>query len=130
MIIPKSSSIIVILLLGLFFVYNSLLSYVGPNEFGVIQNKLGGGIQKDIKNTGLHIVIPVMEDIFLFPKDLMVFDMAKRHTVKRVKGRVFLGGAAHIQTSDGFYVDVDVSVFFRIKDAYKVVSTYGTAIRN
>ena len=33
--------------------------------------------------------------------------------------------AAHIQTSDGFFVDVDVSMLYHIKDPYLVFTTIG-----
>jgi regulator of protease activity HflC (stomatin/prohibitin superfamily) len=33
--------------------------------------------------------------------------------------------AVHIQTSDGFFVDVDVSILYRIVDPYKVFTTIG-----
>ncbi|OGX11834.1 MAG: hypothetical protein A2Y42_03730, partial [Omnitrophica WOR_2 bacterium GWB2_45_9] len=33
--------------------------------------------------------------------------------------------AAHIQTSDGFFVDVDVSVLYHINDPYEVITTVG-----
>ncbi|RPI74455.1 MAG: SPFH domain-containing protein, partial [Desulfobacteraceae bacterium] len=33
--------------------------------------------------------------------------------------------AAHIQTSDGFFVDVDVSILYRIEDPYKVFTMIG-----
>ena len=33
--------------------------------------------------------------------------------------------AAHIQTSDGFFVDVDVSILYHIADPYKVITTIG-----
>jgi len=33
--------------------------------------------------------------------------------------------AAHIQTSDGFFVDVDVSIVYRIVDPYKVFTSIG-----
>ncbi|HOE67963.1 MAG TPA: SPFH domain-containing protein, partial [Candidatus Hydrogenedentes bacterium] len=75
---------------------------------------------------GYAFVIPFgMEKMHLFPRNMLVLELSAyakedfkspTHTYDR---------AAKIQTSDGFYVDVDVTILYRISDAYKVITTLG-----
>src|SRR4029077_6282277 len=62
--------------------------------------------------------------MYLFPKDLQVIYLAGAHeTGDPIEGR---GRPAHIQTSDGFFVDVDVSILYKIIDPYLVFTRLGT----
>ncbi len=105
---------------------SSFIVYVGPNQFGIKQVKIGAtrGIQKDVYDTGWHFVIPGMSTIHLFPKDIQVFDLTSSNSERGYYDN-YTGKAAHIQTSDGFFVDVDVSILYKIVDPYKVISTLG-----
>ena len=60
--------------------------------------------------------------LHVFPKDLQVFDLS---SVRTQSSSRFIDKSAHIQTSDGFYVDVELSIIFKIVDAYKVIQTIG-----
>lgn len=118
---------IVIALALVVMVYNSCLKYVEPNEFGIKQVKIGigknRGIQSSIYGTGLHFVIPVAEVMHYLPKDIQVLELTKYpKTASRYARQE---RAAHIQTSDGFFVDVDVSILYRISDPYKVFTIIG-----
>jgi regulator of protease activity HflC (stomatin/prohibitin superfamily) len=113
-----------ILLLAFFL--SSFLVYINPNEYGIKQVNIGlkTGIHPTVYQTGLHILMPFgMEVMHRFPKDLQVFELtnysesAAKHA-RRAK-------AAYIQTSDGFFVTVDVSILFHITDPYKVITTLG-----
>lgn len=113
------------IIVALLFLSN-LLVYIGPNEFGIKEVKLGvkRGIQQDVYGPGWALAVPGFSRFHLLPRDVQVFDMTKhpeetRDSVRRTER------AAHIQTSDGFYVDVDVSILYRIADPYKVVTTIG-----
>ncbi len=114
-----------IVLTGLFFMV--FMVYVKPYEYGVKQVNIGvrRGIQDRVYETGFHFVMPFgMEFMHRFPKSLLVYEMLvvespqSRWAARRDK-------AAHIQTSDGFWVDVDVSILYRIKDPVKVIRTIG-----
>ena len=98
--------------------------YVEPNEVAIKQVKIGlnRGIQKQVYTTGLHFMIPGMHMFHVFPKDLQVFELTSIQTSASSR---FIDKSAHIQTSDGFFVDVDVSVIFRIEDPLKVIETIG-----
>lgn len=105
---------------------NNTLVYISPYEFGIKQVKIGigQGIQKNIFEPGWHIAIPGFSLFHLLPSDIQIFDLTNRHEEQVVTPRR-VERAAHIQTSDGFYVDVDVSILYRIVDAYQVVTTLG-----
>ena len=120
---PLALLVAVLVILGL--VYNLLLAYVGPNEYGIKQVKIGinRGIQEKVYTAGLHLVLPGMEVMHKFPRDLQVFEMTNFPTVATRLHRY--ENAAHIQTSDGFFVDVDLSIVFRIVDPYLVFTTVG-----
>ena len=60
-------------------------------------------------DTGYHFVLPVIQDLHVYPKDIQVFDLTRNPSNSATR---FRDSSARIQTSDGFYVDADVSVFF------------------
>jgi len=106
-------------------VYNLLLVYVGPNEYGIKEVQIGvkRGILEKVYETGLHLRIRGMEVMHKFPKDIQIFEMSNYPTP--VTRQFRYAKAAHIQTSDGFFVDVDVSILYHIVDPYKVITTLG-----
>lgn len=106
--------------------YSSLLEYVEPNEFGIKVVKIGfnRGVQKKAYKTGLHLVLPFgMQQMHKLPRDLQVLELT--NTPKSASEYARRQSAAHIQTSDGFFVDVDVSIIYRIVDPYKVFTIIG-----
>jgi len=98
-----------ILFLGFIVVaYSSLLEYVEPNEFGIKVVKIGfhRGVQKKVYETGLHLVLPFgMQQMYKLPRDLQVLELTNYPESASEYARE--QAAAHIQTSDGFFVDVD-----------------------
>lgn len=115
------------IILGVVFLicYTNFLVYVGPNEFGIKEVKIGlnRGVQNKVYTTGLHLVLPYFWRMHRLPRDLQVLELTnyKKSASKYAR----LVRAAHIQTSDGFFVDVDVSIIYRIEDPYKVFTTIG-----
>ena len=106
------------------FSFNAFFIYVKPNEVAIKQVKVGldRGIQTKVYDTGWHFMIPGIHFFHVFPKDLQVFDLT---SIRNQASSRFIDNSAHIQTSDGFFVDVDVSVIFRINDPLKVIKTIG-----
>ncbi len=108
----------------------SCLTYVGPAEFGIKVVRvpvLGArGVHKEVYEPGFHVVLKLfdLETMYLFPKDLQVIDLtgAREEAAREAS----VGKAAHIQTSDGFFVDVDVSILYNIVDPYLVFTRLGT----
>jgi regulator of protease activity HflC (stomatin/prohibitin superfamily) len=107
----------------------SCLTYVGPSEYGikVVRVPVLGqrGVHKEVYDAGFHVVLkPVdLEKMYLFPKDLQVLDLTSAR--EEAAREASVGKAAHIQTSDGFFVDVDVSILYNIVDPYVVFTRLG-----
>jgi len=105
------------------------LTYIGPDQLGikVVRVALFGkaGVQQTVYDTGFHFVLKPLdlERMYLFPKDLQVIDLTG--TREESAREADVSKAAHIQTSDGFYVDVDVSVIYHLKDPYLVFTRLG-----
>ncbi|MBN2420307.1 MAG: SPFH domain-containing protein [Deltaproteobacteria bacterium] len=117
--------ILLVALAVVFLLYNSFLKYVEPNEYGIKQVKIGmdRGIQEEPYKTGLHFVIPVMQKMHYLPRDIQVLELTNYpDTAARFARQE---KAAHIQTSDGFFVDVDISILYHIADPYKVFTKIG-----
>lgn len=107
-------------------VARSFVCYVGPNEFGIKQIKIGAhrGIQKEIYSPGWVFVVPAFSEVLTLPRSIQVFDLTG-HPEERATANNPSDRAAHIQTSDGFFVDVDVTILYRIVDPYGVITTLG-----
>ena len=122
---------------GTLFGYATCTKYVGPDEFGVMQvdyspaGMLGKqGIQEGLYDTGIHLQIPGFQKIHTFPKKLQVLTLkanrSKEGLEERASSRyVRFENPAHIQTSDGYFIDLDVSIIYKITDPYKVITTIG-----
>ena len=130
----RSLKITLISLVVLIFIYNIFFVYVHPDEVGIMEVKFRiipllrekRGIQEAPVSTGLNFVIPLVEKIHILPKSIQVFDLTNFPT-EYTRGEK-PAPAAHIQTSDGFFVDVDVSILYRISDPYLTFTTIGPGI--
>ena len=118
--------LIPVAIIVLIIIINSFSVTIGPNEFGVKTKYFGPhkGIQKEILDTGLYIVIPGYEKIEKFPKDIQVIEMTNHRIRMPIKYR--LTPAVTIQTSEGYGVTVDITILYFIKDPYLVRSKLGT----
>ncbi|MFH1460229.1 MAG: SPFH domain-containing protein [Candidatus Omnitrophota bacterium] len=128
--------------------FGNCIFYVGPDEFAIKQVNIGlnPGIREKVYNTGLHLIAPFgIQRMHRFPKNIQVFEMNDYLEAKAKSIRFNIGSlqdqsaqyydkrsksgsmkkSAHIQTSDGFFVDVDVSILYHIADPYKVITTVG-----
>jgi regulator of protease activity HflC (stomatin/prohibitin superfamily) len=126
------------LLLFLGFVFLALLyatcaQYIHPDQFAVKQVDVpmplftgAAGIHTNIYETGIHWLMPGCEKFIVFPKSVRVVTL---HTKDKgdddAAQYVRLEDAAHIQTSDGFYINLDVSILYRVIDPYMVVREFG-----
>ncbi len=106
--------------------FNLLLVYVHPDEYGikVVRVGLNRGVQKEVYHAGLTFVLPFgLQEMYRLPKGIQVLELTNFPETASVTARK--DRAAHIQTSDGFFVDVDVSILYHIKDPYLVFTTIG-----
>ncbi len=115
-------AVIVLIALG----YNLFFIYVEPDKFGIKVARVGmnRGVQKKIYQAGLAFVLPFgLQQMYQLPKGIQVLELTNFPDTAAEMARK--DRAAHIQTSDGFFVDVDVSFLYHIKDPYLVFTTIG-----
>ena len=107
--------------------YNSCTTYVRPGEAGVKQIKfgVGKGIEPVVYGVGLHYV-GASETMHRFPTSLQVLELSnsKSETSEDLEGHRSTS-AINIQTSEGYNVQVDATVLYRIGDPLKVMTTIG-----
>jgi len=123
--------IVIIVVLPLAFVA-SIFDYVKPNEFGIKEVKIGvsRGVHNRVYGPGYWFVKPLgMERMHHFPRHVLVLELslAEKTGSKSMASHSF-DRAAKIQTSDGFFVDVDVTILYRITDPYKLMTTLGPGL--
>jgi regulator of protease activity HflC (stomatin/prohibitin superfamily) len=122
----KKFGFLIILLVIVMVAYNMFFVYVEPNEFGIKVVRIGmhRGVQKEVYPSGLNFILPLgFQQMHRLPKDVQVLELTNfPKTAAKFARRE---RAAHIQTSDGFFVDVDVSILYRIVDPYMVFTTIG-----
>ncbi len=110
------------------FAYGSCTVYVQPGQYGVKQVIVGTGqgMQEGIYQPGLHFMTPGVERMHVMPAELQVLEMSdvsgSRHEPTTNMRQV---QAIKIQTSEGYTVSVDITVLYRIEDAYKVITQIG-----
>src|SRR3954469_24298579 len=130
--VPSGGKLRVLWLAGAAFVilllsYNSCSTYVRPGEAGVKQIKfgLGKGIDPVVYGTGLHY-IGAGETMHRFPLRVQVLELSnsKAERSEDLDGHRIAPGV-NIQTSEGYTVQVDVTVLYRIADPFKVMTTIG-----
>lgn len=114
------------LFLGL-IAWNSCTVYVPPGQVGVKQVVFGSGqgVHPDIFTPGVHWLTPGAERMYLFPADLQVLEMSDTATAASEQSLVRTVPAIKIQGSEGYAVSVDITVLYRIDDAFKVMTQIG-----
>src|SRR5262249_2611275 len=100
-------------------------TYVPPNMVGVRQVAYGSGagIKRDVYGPGLHLVVPGAERVPLFPPGLPLLNFPDSPAEASRQYRS--APSIKIQTSDGYNVQLDVSVLYHVKDAYRVFTEAG-----
>ena len=120
------TAILVLVAVLLFVCYNLFFVYVQPDEYGIMVVRVGlnRGVQKEVYHAGLSFVLPFgLQQMYRLPKGIQVLELT--NFPETAAGGARKDRAAHIQTSDGFFVDVDVSILYHIKDPYLVFTTIG-----
>jgi len=114
---------LLVLLLG----YSSCTTYVKPGEAGVKQIKfgMGKGMEPFVYGTGLHYV-GAGETMHRFPMRVQVLELSntRSEASEDLEGHRVAPGV-NIQTSEGYAVQVDLTVLYRIADPLKVMQTIG-----
>jgi regulator of protease activity HflC (stomatin/prohibitin superfamily) len=123
--VGRAIPIVVLVTALLVVAYNLLFVYVHPNEYGIKVVRMGiqRGVQKEVYTAGLHWVIPGIQQMYRLPRDIQVLELTDYPRTASEAARK--DKVAHIQTSDGFFVDVDASILYRIEDPYLVFTKIG-----
>ena len=113
-----------IALLALFL---SFTTYIRPNQLGILRVRFGmnKGIKKKIFHAGRYFIIPGWERMYLFPKSLQMIQWNKNYN-RELNQQGYRGiPPIRIQTSEGYNVQTDVTIQYRISNPYKVMTTIG-----
>jgi regulator of protease activity HflC (stomatin/prohibitin superfamily) len=125
--------LLLLVFLLLTFLYATCTQYIEPDQFAVKQVDVTvplftgpPGIHTNIYDTGIHWCLPGCEKLIVFPKSVRAVTLHAKGRSDEVTERfVRYEDAAHIQTSDGFFINLDVSILYRVVDPYKVVREFG-----
>ena len=103
-----------------YIVGSSCSTYIPPNMVAVRQVYYGSqaGIRKEIYGPGLHFVMAGIERLHTFPHDLQVINFSD--SASEISAAFRFAPSIKIQTSDGYNVQLDVTVLYRIVDPYRV----------
>jgi regulator of protease activity HflC (stomatin/prohibitin superfamily) len=114
-----------LILIPLLFLRGCLFTYVKPGQIGVRQISVGGsqGLQKEPVLPGYRREIAGYEQVHTFPRDLQVVEFTNNQAESSSGHRQVT--AIKVPTADGYPVDVDVTVLYRVADPFKVASKYG-----
>lgn len=133
-VLPTGASFLLLLVvLLLMFIYATCTQYIEPDQFAVKQVDVpvllftgAAGIHSNIFYTGIHWRLPGCEKFIIFPRSVRAVTLhAKGRREEEAEKFVRYEDAAHIQTSDGFFINLDVSILYRVIDPYKVVREFG-----
>lgn len=107
--------------------YGGCTTYVRPGQYGVKQVIIGSGqgVEQKVYEPGLHWLTPGTERMHIFPADLQVLEMSDVHDSHEPKTNMRQVPAIKIQTSEGYTVSVDITVLYRIENAYQVMTQIG-----
>jgi regulator of protease activity HflC (stomatin/prohibitin superfamily) len=117
---------LLVVVVPLLFVRACVITYVPPDRIGMRQVSFGPhkGLAPAVVLPGYRREITGYEQIRTFPRDLQVVEFTNSHE-ETGTGRP--RPAVKVPTVDGYPVDVDVTVLYRIADPFKVVSKFGFA---
>lgn len=117
--------LLLLALVPLFLVRACVFTYVPPDEIGMRQVSFGPGkgLQKKPVESGYRREISGFETVRTFPRDIQVMEFTNTPSEGAEGYRQI--AAIRVPTVDGYPVDVDVTVLYRIEDPYKVASRFG-----
>lgn len=119
-----------LVLVPIFFLRACAFTYVPPDEIGIRQVEFGPnrGLQKESVLPGYRREISGYETIRTYPREIQVVEFTNNEAEASIEEgdvRHRRVNAIKVPTVDGYPVDVDVTVLYRIADPYKVASKFG-----
>lgn len=117
--------LIVLSLIALFVLRGCTMKYVSPDQIGLRQISYGPGkgLQRKLVLPGYRRQIFSFETIRTFPRNVQVVEFTNNAIESSEKHRTVR--AIKVPTIDGYPVDVDITVLYRIADPFLVVSKFG-----
>jgi regulator of protease activity HflC (stomatin/prohibitin superfamily) len=118
-----------VVIVPLLFLRACMITYVAPDRIGMRQIAFGPdkGLATELVRPGYRREISGYETIRTFPADLQVVEFA--NSPQESSSNAFAVARARpaikVPTVDGYPVDVDVTVLYRIADPFRVVSKFG-----
>lgn len=118
--------LVIIALAGVGVTFNSCTQYVRPYEVGVKESQFGGGVQPGVLPGGYLYLTGPGVSVHRLPTDVQAIQMSSSASeASEHEDGVRNVAAIEIDTSDGSKVKVDVTILYRIVDAYKVITGIG-----
>lgn len=118
-----AASTVALLALG---VCNTTFEYVPPHEVGVKESKFGGGLQSQTLEGGHWYVTGPGVWIHRLPTTVQAVDFTGTPRLgEDENAAVRTAGRIEVDTSDGSKMHADVTVLYRIVDAFKVMKEFG-----
>jgi len=116
---------VLLVLSPVLFLRGCMMTYVAPGEIGLRQIAFGPskGLQKTLVGAGYRRQVRGYETIRTFPRDIQIVEFTNDAAERSADHRTV--GAINVPTVDGYPVNVDVTVMYRIADPFKVVSRFG-----
>jgi regulator of protease activity HflC (stomatin/prohibitin superfamily) len=116
---------LLLLLVPVFFLRACVMTYVPPDMVGVRQVSYGPGkgLRKKPVESGYTHEISGYERVHTFPREIQVVEFTNSPAEAATGHRQL--PAIKVPTVDGYPVDVDVTVLYRLSDPYKVASKFG-----
>lgn len=106
--------------------FNTTFDYVAPYEVGIKESRYAGGLSKEPLAGGHWYLTGPGVTIHRFPTTLQAIEFAGSASPQANQlESVYPAGQIEIDTSDGSKMKADVTVLYRIKDAYQVISEFG-----
>jgi regulator of protease activity HflC (stomatin/prohibitin superfamily) len=114
-----------LLLVPLLLLRGCFFTYVPPDEIGVRQVSFGfaKGLRKEPVKPGYRRELAGFEKIHTFRRDIQVIEFTNSESEGGPGHRTL--PAIKVPTVDGYPVDVDVTVLYRVVDPFKVASKFG-----
>lgn len=111
-----SAAVGLLVLSVILFTLGSGLVYVESNERGVVKTIRAGGVRPEALNSGLHWIVPVVEQVVTYSISNQTYTMS----FIAQEGQTLGDDSIRARTKDGQEVILDASVIYRI-DPAKVV---------
>ncbi len=109
--------LIIVVLIVLIGLVSSTIIFVQPDEIGVVISRItSGGIRQEPLNSGLHFVVPFLENVEKYSISRLTYTMS----AATGEGQRTGDDSIRARTEDGQEVFVDASVIYAINPAHVV----------